>query len=51
MAAVSSGVRAAVIPGASGGGTPRRATGGDASMAGGPAPTALPNRTSGGSVP
>jgi hypothetical protein len=46
--AVSSGVRAAAIPGASGCGTPRRATDGDAPMADGQAPTALLNRTSGG---
>jgi hypothetical protein len=46
-AAVSSGVRAAAIPGASGCGVPRRTTGGDAPMADGQAPTALPNRTSG----
>jgi hypothetical protein len=44
--AVSLGVRAAATPGASGGGAPRRATDGDAPMAGGQAPMALPNRTS-----
>jgi hypothetical protein len=37
--AVSSGVRAAAIPGASGGGAPRRSTGGDAPTAGGRAST------------
>jgi hypothetical protein len=45
--AVSSGVRAVAIPGASGCGAPRRATGDDAPMADGQAPTALLNRTSG----
>jgi hypothetical protein len=45
---VSSDVRATAIPGASGCGAPRRATGGDAHMADGQAPTALLNRTSGG---
>jgi hypothetical protein len=47
-AAVSSDVQATAIPGASGCGAPRRATGGDAPMADGQAPTALPNWTSGG---
>jgi hypothetical protein len=47
-AAVSSGVRATTIPGASGGGAPKRSTGGDAPMAGGQGPTVLPNQTSGG---
>jgi hypothetical protein len=50
-AAVISGVRAAVILGASGFGAPRRATDGDAPMAGGQASTVLPNRTSGGGAP
>jgi hypothetical protein len=45
--AVSSGVRAATVPGASGCGTPRRATSDDAPMANGQAPTAPLNRTSG----
>jgi hypothetical protein len=44
--AVSSGVQAATIPGASGCGAPRRATSDDAPMADGQAPTALLNRTS-----
>jgi hypothetical protein len=51
VAAVSLGMRAAAIPGASGCGAPRRATGSDAPMAGGQAPMALPNRTSGGGAP
>jgi hypothetical protein len=42
-AAVSSGMQATVIPGASGGGAPRRATNGDAPMASGQAPTTLLN--------
>jgi hypothetical protein len=49
--AVSSGVRVAATPGASGGGAPRRATDDDTPMAGGQAPMALPNRTSGGGDP
>jgi hypothetical protein len=49
--AVSSDERAATIPRASGGGAPRRATGSDAPMAGGQAPTALPNQMSGGGAP
>jgi hypothetical protein len=48
VAAVSSGMRAAAILWASGCGAPRRSTDGDAPMAGGQAPTALPNQTSGG---
>jgi hypothetical protein len=51
VVAVSLGVRAAAIPGASGSGVPRRATDGDAPMAGGQAPTALLNRMSGGGAP
>jgi hypothetical protein len=47
-AAVSSDVGVAAIPGASGCGTPRPATGSDAPMADGQAPTMLPNWTSGG---
>jgi hypothetical protein len=47
--AVSSGVRAAAIPGASGCGAPRRATDDDAPMADWQAPTALLSRTSGNS--
>jgi hypothetical protein len=46
--AVSSDVRAMAIPGASGCGAPKRATGGDALMADEQATTTLPNRTSGG---
>jgi hypothetical protein len=46
--AVFSGVRAVAIPGASGCGAPRRATGGDAPREDGEAPTVLPNWTSGG---
>jgi hypothetical protein len=46
-----SGMRATAIPGARGGGAPRRATSGDAHMASGQAPTALPNQTSGGGAP
>ncbi|XP_020399789.1 uncharacterized protein [Zea mays] len=49
--AVSSGVRATTLPRASSGGALRRATGGDAPIAGGQASTALPNRTSGGGAP
>jgi hypothetical protein len=45
---VSSGVRAVTIPGASDGGSHRRAIDSDAPMADGQATTMLPNRTSGG---
>jgi hypothetical protein len=45
---VSSDVRATAIPGASGGGAPRRVIGGDAPLADWQARMALPNRTSGG---
>jgi hypothetical protein len=51
VATVSSGMRAAAIPGASDGGASRRATGGDAPMVGGQASTTLPNQTSGGGAP
>jgi hypothetical protein len=48
---VSSGVRAAAIQETSSCGMSRRATSGDAPMAGVQAPTVLPNRTSGGGAP
>jgi hypothetical protein len=60
VAAVSSGVQAATILGASGGAAPRQATDGgappgtsdgDAPEAGGQAVTALPKQTGGGGAP